>query len=54
MENGHRFKNDFEQGQKTGFFLDQQTITRELLARYSAGSGVLNTFCYTGGFRFMH
>jgi 23S rRNA (cytosine1962-C5)-methyltransferase len=49
LENGHRFKIDFEQGQKTGFFIDQRD-NRALLARYSAGKKVLNTFCYTGGF----
>ena len=49
LENGHQFNIDFANGQKTGFFLDQRN-NRELLARYSAGKSVLNTFCYTGGF----
>lgn len=49
LENGKHFKIDFEQGQKTGFFIDQRD-NRELLAHYSAGKKVLNTFCYTGGF----
>lgn len=49
LENGHRFSIDFANGQKTGFFLDQRN-NRDLLARYSAGKSVLNTFCYTGGF----
>ena len=49
LENGHRFLVDWEEGQKTGFFLDQR-CSRELVGRYAAGRTVLNTFCYTGGF----
>lgn len=49
LENGHRFHIDWESGQKTGFFVDQRD-NRALLAHYSAGRAVLNTFCYTGGF----
>jgi 23S rRNA (cytosine1962-C5)-methyltransferase len=49
IENGHKFKVDWETGQKTGFFIDQRE-NRELLARYSRDKKVLNTFCYTGGF----
>jgi len=49
QENGHRFKVDPENGQKTGFFLDQR-VNRALLGDYSKGKTVLNTFCYTGGF----
>jgi len=48
-ENGCKFFVDWEGGQKTGFFLDQRE-NRELLAKYSKGKEVLNTFCYTGGF----
>ena len=48
-ENGHRFLVNWEEGQKTGFFLDQRS-NRELVERYAAGRTVLNTFCYTGGF----
>jgi 23S rRNA (cytosine1962-C5)-methyltransferase len=48
-ENEHIFFVDWEAGQKTGFFIDQRE-NRELLARYSKGKTVLNTFCYTGGF----
>lgn len=48
-ENGHNFNIDFIEGQKTGFFLDQRD-NRALLATYSKGKKVLNTFCYTGGF----
>jgi 23S rRNA (cytosine1962-C5)-methyltransferase len=49
LENGFKFSIDFERGQKTGFFLDQRD-NRDLLAKYSKGKRVLNTFCYTGGF----
>ncbi len=49
LENGYKFFVDWEAGQKTGFFIDQRE-NRELLARYSKGKAVLNTFCYTGGF----
>ena len=48
-ENGHRFLVNWEEGQKTGFFLDQR-CNRELVERYASGRTVLNTFCYTGGF----
>ncbi len=48
-ENNHLFKIDFINGQKTGFFIDQRD-NRKLLADYSKGKSVLNTFCYTGGF----
>lgn len=49
LENGHRFAVDWEEGQKTGFFLDQRD-NRQLLSRHVAGKKVLNTFCYSGGF----
>ncbi|MFN5459381.1 MAG: class I SAM-dependent rRNA methyltransferase [Bacteroidota bacterium] len=48
-ESGYKFHVDWVKGQKTGFFLDQRD-NRKLLAEYSAGNKVLNTFCYTGGF----
>lgn len=48
-ENGVKFYIDFINGQKTGFFIDQRE-NRELLAKYSDGKRVLNTFSYTGGF----
>lgn len=48
-ENGNRFIVDYEQGQKTGFFLDQRE-NRALLGRYARGKRVLNAFCYSGGF----
>ncbi len=49
LENGHKFLVNWEEGQKTGFFIDQR-LNRELVGRYAAGRTVLNTFCYTGGF----
>lgn len=49
VETGLKFKVNWEEGQKTGFFLDQRE-NRALLRRYAAGRTVLNTFCYTGGF----
>lgn len=49
LEYGHRFSIDWEQGQKTGFFIDQRE-NRNLLAAYSAGKKVCNVFGYTGGF----
>lgn len=49
LEYGHRFLIDWEKGQKTGFFIDQRE-NRKLLASFSKGKSVINTFCYTGGF----
>lgn len=49
QENGLRFYPDWEEGQKTGFFIDQRE-NRALVERYAAGKRVLNMFCYTGGF----
>lgn len=51
MEDGNRFLVDWEDGQKTGFFVDQRE-NRKLLSEYSFGKDVLNMFCYTGGFSF--
>jgi 23S rRNA (cytosine1962-C5)-methyltransferase len=48
-ENQTKFFVDWEEGQKTGFFLDQRE-NRKLLSSYAKGKNVLNTFCYTGGF----
>jgi 23S rRNA (cytosine1962-C5)-methyltransferase len=48
-ENSNKFYIDWEEGQKTGFFLDQRE-NRKLLGDFSNGKKVLNTFCYTGGF----
>ncbi len=49
QEHGHKFYVDWEEGQKTGFFLDQRE-NRKLVGEMSSGARVLNTFCYTGGF----
>lgn len=49
LENGHKFIVNWEEGQKTGFFLDQRE-NRSLVERYAKGRNVLNLFCYTGGF----
>ncbi len=49
QEHNHKFFVDWEEGQKTGFFLDQRE-NRMLLASYAMNRTVLNTFCYTGGF----
>jgi 23S rRNA (cytosine1962-C5)-methyltransferase len=49
LENGLKFKVNWEEGQKTGFFIDQR-VNRDLVRQYSKGRKVLNTFCYTGGF----
>ncbi len=51
VENGLKFKVDWEKGQKTGFFVDQRE-NRALIEKYSKGKDVLNMFCYTGGFSF--
>ena len=48
-EHGNKFYVDWEEGQKTGFFLDQRE-NRNLLGEMAKGKTVLNTFCYTGGF----
>ncbi len=49
IENGVKINIDWINGQKTGFFIDQRE-NRLLLAKYSKGKKVLNTFCYSGGF----
>ena len=51
IEYGNKFKVDWVNGQKTGFFIDQRE-NRYLLQEYSKGKDVLNMFCYTGGFSF--
>lgn len=48
-ENGLKFKVNWKEGQKTGFFIDQRD-NRELLSQYSNRRKVLNMFGYTGGF----
>jgi 23S rRNA (cytosine1962-C5)-methyltransferase len=49
LEYANKFYIDWEEGQKTGFFLDQRE-NRKLLGDFSNNKNVLNTFCYTGGF----
>ena len=49
LENGNKFKIDWETGQKTGFFIDQRD-NRKILAEYCQNKTVANTFCYSGGF----
>ncbi len=49
LENGLKFKVDWETGQKTGFFIDQRE-SRGLVEHYAQNRDVLNMFCYTGGF----
>jgi 23S rRNA (cytosine1962-C5)-methyltransferase len=49
VEYGLNFRVDVEQGQKTGFFLDQRE-NRQRVRSLAAGREVLDGFCYTGGF----
>jgi 23S rRNA (cytosine1962-C5)-methyltransferase len=49
IEYGNTFKISWEEGQKTGFFIDQRE-NRKLLAEYAKNRAVLNVFGYTGGF----
>jgi 23S rRNA (cytosine1962-C5)-methyltransferase len=49
IEYGLNFRVDVEQGQKTGFFLDQRE-NRQRVRALAAGRDVLDGFCYTGGF----
>ncbi len=51
LEYGLKFNVDWENGQKTGFFIDQRE-NRRLVEHYAKGRDVLNMFCYTGGFSF--
>ncbi|MCQ2320165.1 MAG: class I SAM-dependent rRNA methyltransferase [Bacteroidales bacterium] len=49
LENGSKFHIDWEEGQKTGFFLDQRD-NRDLVRQLAKDKTVLNAFGYTGGF----
>ena len=49
IEYGLNFRVDVEQGQKTGFFLDQRE-NRQRVRALAAGREVLDGFSYTGGF----
>jgi 23S rRNA (cytosine1962-C5)-methyltransferase len=48
-ENGLKFHVDLENGQKTGYFLDQQD-NRRAIAQIVRGADVLGAFTYTGTF----
>ncbi|MCS7077438.1 MAG: class I SAM-dependent rRNA methyltransferase [Bacteroidia bacterium] len=49
QENGHLFYVDWENGQKTGFFIDQRE-NRKWIAEYCQNKNVLNAFSYSGAF----
>ena len=49
VENGVRYAVDVENGQKTGFFLDQK-YNRRAVARLAEGRTVLDCFTHTGSF----
>ena len=49
VENGIRYLVDVENGQKTGFFLDQK-LNRRAVAGIAAGKRVLDCFTHTGSF----
>ncbi len=49
VENGVRYNVDVENGQKTGFFLDQK-YNREAVSRIAKGKKVLDCFTHTGSF----
>jgi len=49
IEYGLNFRVDVEEGQKTGFFLDQRE-NRQRVRALAAGREVLDCFAYTGGF----
>lgn len=48
-EHGVQYGVDVQQGQKTGYFLDQRD-NRLAASRYVRGSHVLDAFCFSGGF----
>ncbi len=48
-ENGIQFEVDLENGQKTGYFLDQQD-NRKAIQNIVKNADVLGAFCYTGSF----
>lgn len=49
IEHGLNFRVDVQEGQKTGFFLDQRE-NRQRIRALAQGRRVLDGFCYTGGF----
>lgn len=48
-EHGLRYRVDLQEGQKTGFFLDQRE-NRAAAARYCRSGNILDCFCNDGGF----
>ncbi|MCX6054537.1 MAG: class I SAM-dependent rRNA methyltransferase [Chloroflexi bacterium] len=48
-ENGIKYRIDIENGQKTGFYIDQRR-NRFKIQQIAQGRDVLNCFCYSGGF----
>ena len=48
-ENGIRYTVDVENGQKTGFFLDQK-YNRQAIAKIAKGKKILDCFTHTGSF----
>ena len=48
-ENGIKYEVDVENGQKTGFFLDQK-YNRQTVSKIAAGKRVLDCFTHTGSF----
>jgi len=51
-ENGIKFNVDIANGQKTGYFLDQQD-NRRAIQHIVNGADVLGAFCYTGSFEIL-
>lgn len=49
VENGIKFIVDLEEGQKTGYFLDQK-LNRDIMKYYAKGKTVLDCFSNVGGF----
>lgn len=49
IENGIKYEVDFENGQKTGFFLDQK-YNRKAIQRISKNKKVIDCFTHTGSF----
>lgn len=49
VENGIKYNVDVENGQKTGFFLDQK-YNRQAIAKIAQGKHVLDCFTHTGAF----
>ena len=48
-EGGLQFLVDIRNGQKGGFYIDQQE-NRRIVAKYAKGRHLLDAFCFTGGF----